>query len=115
FDEKDIARVIHRYVDDPVDFANIRARLMASPDLVLLKPQQAGPLTDPLAGRVTGRVNGRVTGEATEPAVFTTRQILRTEHDMMRSADTLSGRRGFGISDAGRAGAVRCVEGDNPL
>ncbi|MCR5944053.1 Ti-type conjugative transfer relaxase TraA, partial [Ochrobactrum sp. XJ1] len=111
FDEKDIARVIHRYVDDPVDFANIRARLMASPDLVLLKPQQAGPLTDPM----TGRVNGRVAGEATEPAVFTTRQILRTEHDMMRSADTLSGRRGFGISDAGRAGAVRCVEGDNPL
>ncbi|WP_170873286.1 MobA/MobL family protein, partial [Brucella intermedia] len=29
FDEKDIARVIHRYVDDPADFANIRARLMA--------------------------------------------------------------------------------------
>jgi len=111
FDEKDIARVIHRYVDDPVDFANIRARLMASPDLALLKPQQAGPLTDPM----TGRVNGRVTGEAREPAIFTTRQILRTEHDMMRSADTLSGRKGFGISDAGRAGAVRFVEGDNPL
>ncbi|WKT93342.1 Ti-type conjugative transfer relaxase TraA [Brucella anthropi] len=103
FDEQDIARVIHRYVDDPVDFANIRARLMASPDLALLKPQQAGPPT------------GRVSGETTEPAIFTTRQILRTEHDMMRSADTLSGRRGFGISDAGRAGAVRFVEGDNPL
>ncbi|EXL05096.1 ATP-dependent RecD-like DNA helicase [Brucella sp. NBRC 13694] len=111
FDEKDIARVIHRYVDDPADFANIRARLMASPDLVLLNPQQAGPMT----GRMTGRVNGRVTGETTEPAIFTTRQILRTEHDMMRSADALSGRKGFGISDAGRAGAVRFVEGDNPL
>jgi len=103
FDEKDIARVIHRYVDDPVDFANIRARLMASPDLALLKPQQAGPPT------------GRVSGEAREPAIFTTRQILRTEHDMMRSADILSGRKGFGISDAGRAGAVHFVEGDNPL
>ncbi|OIS94928.1 Ti-type conjugative transfer relaxase TraA [Brucella cytisi] len=107
FDEKDIARVIHRYVDDPVDFANIRARLMASPDLVLLKPQQADPMT--------GRVNGLVTGEAMEPAIFTTRKILRTEHDMMRSADILSGRKGFGISDAGRSGAVRFVEGDNPL
>ncbi len=103
FDEKDIARVIHRYVDDPADFANIRARLMTSPDLVLLKPQQAGPM------------NGRVNGEATEPAIFTTRKILRTEHDMMRSADALSRRKGFGISDAGRAGAVRFVEGDNPL
>ncbi|KAB2758610.1 Ti-type conjugative transfer relaxase TraA [Brucella anthropi] len=111
FDEKDIARVIHRYVDDPADFANIRARLMASPDLVLLKPQQAGPLTDPMTGPMTGRV----TGETTEPAIFTTRQILRTEHDMMRSADALSRRKGFGISDAGRAGAVRFVEGDNPL
>lgn len=111
FDEKDIARVIHRYVDDPADFANIRARLMASPDLVLLKPQQSGALTDP----IKGRVNGRVKGEATEPAIFTTRKILRTEHNMMRSADILSGRKGFGISDAGRAAAVRFVEGDNPL
>ncbi|KAB2670172.1 Ti-type conjugative transfer relaxase TraA [Ochrobactrum sp. LMG 5442] len=111
FDEKDIARVIHRYVDDPADFANIRARLMASPDLVLLNPQQAGPMT----GSMTGPVNGRVTGETREPAIFTTRKILRTEHNMMRSADILSGRKGFGISDAGRAGAVRFVEGDNPL
>lgn len=111
FDEKDIARVIHRYVDDSADFANIRARLMASPDLVLLKPQQSGALTDP----IKGRVNGRVKGEATEPAIFTTRKILRTEHNMMRSADILSGRKGFGISDAGRAAAVRFVEGDNPL
>nr|WP_138725226.1 Ti-type conjugative transfer relaxase TraA [Brucella intermedia] len=111
FDEKDIARVIHRYVDDPADFANIRARLMASPDLVLLKPQQSGALTDP----IKGRVNGRVKGEATEPAIFTTRKILRTEHNMMRSADILSGRKGFGISDAGRAAALRFVEEDNPL
>ncbi len=84
---------------------------MASPDLVLLNPQQAGPMT----GSMTGRVNGRVTGETREPAIFTTRKILRTEHDMMRSADILSGRKGFGISDAGRAGAVRFVEADNPL
>ncbi|PDS61699.1 Ti-type conjugative transfer relaxase TraA, partial [Rhizobium anhuiense] len=40
FDERDIAKALHRYVDDPADFANIRARLMASDDLVLLKPQQ---------------------------------------------------------------------------
>ncbi|KPH06294.1 conjugal transfer protein TraA, partial [Rhizobium acidisoli] len=29
FDEKDIAKALHRTVDDPGDFANIRARLMA--------------------------------------------------------------------------------------
>ncbi|MEJ5021192.1 Ti-type conjugative transfer relaxase TraA [Ochrobactrum vermis] len=98
FDEKDIARIIHRYVDDPVDFSNIRARLMASNDLVLLKPQQVG----------------RLTGQATEPAIFTTRQILRTEYDMVCSADVLSNKKGFGIVEAKRLAAVRCVETGDP-
>ncbi|WP_176707475.1 MobA/MobL family protein, partial [Rhizobium leguminosarum] len=40
FDERDIAKALHRTVDDPADFANIRARLMASDDLIMLKPQQ---------------------------------------------------------------------------
>ncbi|RUM05471.1 MobA/MobL family protein, partial [Rhizobium fabae] len=41
FDERDIAKALHRTVDDPADFASIRARLMASDNLVMLKPQQA--------------------------------------------------------------------------
>ncbi|PDT26740.1 Ti-type conjugative transfer relaxase TraA, partial [Rhizobium sp. L9] len=40
FDERDIAKALHRYVDDPSDFATIRARLMASDELVMLKPQE---------------------------------------------------------------------------
>ncbi|MBZ7925801.1 Ti-type conjugative transfer relaxase TraA [Ensifer adhaerens] len=98
FDERDIAKALHRYVDDPVDFANIRARLMASDDLVLLKAQQVDTQM----------------GNATEPAVFTTREILRIEYDMAESAEVLSMRKGFGVSGAKAAAAVRSVETADP-
>lgn len=94
FDEKDIARALHRYVNDPVDFANIRARLMASDDLVLLKPQQVDAET----------------GKATEPAVFTTREILRIEYYMAQSARALADRNGFVVSAARVAEAIRTIE-----
>ncbi len=94
FDEKHIAKALHRYVDDPTDFANIRARLMASDDLVLLKPQQVD----------------RQTGKVAEPAIFTTREILRIEYDMAQSAEVLSQREGFGIAEAKIVAAVRSVE-----
>lgn len=98
FDEKDMARALHRYVDDPSDFANIRARLMASDNLVLLKAQQVDWQT----------------GKVTEPAIFTTREILRIEYDMARSAEVLSQRKGFGIADAKIARAVRSFETADP-
>ncbi|MFQ6163030.1 Ti-type conjugative transfer relaxase TraA [Sinorhizobium meliloti] len=94
FDEKDIAKALHRYVDDPVDFTNIRARLMASDELVMLSPQQLDAET----------------GKASEPAVFTTREILRLEYAMAESARVLSMRRGFAVSDAQVAAAVRSIE-----
>lgn len=98
FDEKDIAKALHRYVDDPVDFSNIRARLMASDDLVLLKPQQVDAET----------------GKAAEPAVFTTREILRIEYDMARSASVLSKRPGFAVSADAVAAAIGKVETQDP-
>lgn len=94
FDERDIAKALHRYVDDPVDFANIRARLIASDDLVLLKPQQVDSET----------------GKVSEPAIFTTRDILRTEYDMAQSAHLLAERRGFAVSDLAVAAAIETVE-----
>nr|WP_246709662.1 Ti-type conjugative transfer relaxase TraA [Rhizobium laguerreae] len=98
FDERDIAKALHRYVDDPLVFANIRARLMASDDLIMLKPQQIDAET----------------GKASEPAVFTTREILRIEYDMARSAQVLSERRGFAVSSRHVAAAVRHVETGDP-
>nr|WP_236771030.1 Ti-type conjugative transfer relaxase TraA [Agrobacterium tumefaciens] len=98
FDEKEIAKALHRYVDDPVDFANIRARLMASDDLVTLKPQVFDPET----------------GKAAEPAVFTTRDMLRIEYDMAQSARVLSQRKGFAVSSQAVAAAVETVETADP-
>ncbi|MDH0910532.1 Ti-type conjugative transfer relaxase TraA [Rhizobium pusense] len=98
FDEKEIARALHRYVDDPVDFANIRVRLMASDDLVTLKPQVFDPET----------------GKAAEPAVFTTRDMLRIEYDMVQSARVLSERKGFAVSSQAVAAAVETVETADP-
>ncbi|MEJ6849884.1 Ti-type conjugative transfer relaxase TraA [Sinorhizobium fredii] len=98
FEERDIAKALHRYVDDPVDFVNIRARLMASDDLVLLKPQEVDAQT----------------GRASEPAVFTTREILRIEYDMAQSAQALSERKGFGVSTKQVAAAIRNVETADP-
>jgi len=98
FDEKDIAKALHSYVDDPTDFANIRARLMASDDLILLKPQQVE----------------RQTGKVAEPAIFTTREILRIEYDMAQSAEVLSQRKGFGIAEARIAAAIQSVETADP-
>lgn len=98
FDERDIAKALHRYVDDPADFAKLRAKLMASDDLVLLKPQQADPQTGRLA----------------QAAVFTTRDILRTEYDMAQSADALARRKGFGVAVAKIAAAVEAIETADP-
>ncbi|TAU03839.1 Ti-type conjugative transfer relaxase TraA [Rhizobium ruizarguesonis] len=98
FDERDIAKALHRYVDDPAVFANIRARLMASDALVMLKPQQLDAET----------------GKASEPAVFTTREILRIEYDMARSAQLLAEGCGFGVSDRVVAAAIRNVEARDP-
>ncbi|AUW46796.1 Ti-type conjugative transfer relaxase TraA [Rhizobium leguminosarum] len=98
FDERDIAKALHRIVDDPAVFANIRARLMASDELVMLKPQQIDAET----------------GKASEPAVFTTRAILRIEYDMARSAQLLAERRGFAVSDRVVAAAIRNVEARDP-
>ncbi|WP_312409775.1 Ti-type conjugative transfer relaxase TraA [Shinella sp.] len=94
FDEKDIAKALHRYVDDPTDFANIRARVMACDELVLLRLQQAD----------------RQTGTVAEPAIFTTRAALRIEYDMAQSADNLSKRTGFKIADPTVAAAVHKVQ-----
>ncbi|MDR9775595.1 Ti-type conjugative transfer relaxase TraA [Rhizobium hidalgonense] len=98
FDERDIAKALHRTVDDPTDFANIRARLMASDQLVMLKPQEIDAET----------------GKVSEPAVFTTRDILRLEYDMAHSAQVLLERDGFGVSPPHVEAAIKRVETGDP-
>lgn len=95
FDAREIARALHRYVDDPTVFANIRAQLMASSDLVTLKPQQIDPET----------------GKASEVAIFTTRAMLRTEYDMAQSASELALRTGFMVGTEKVDAAIHTIEG----
>ena len=98
FDEREIARALHRYVDDPTVFANIRAHLMASSDLVMLKPQQFDADT----------------GKVSDVAVFTTRIMLRTEYDMAQSAQELSNRSGFKVTSQRIDDAIHVVEQRDP-
>lgn len=98
FDEREIARALHRYVDDPTVFANIRAQLMASSDLVTLKPQQIDPDT----------------GKVGDVAVFTTRAMLRTEYDMAQSAQALSRQSVFKVTSEKVDDAIRVVESRDP-
>ncbi|WP_349958978.1 Ti-type conjugative transfer relaxase TraA [Rhizobium sp. ZPR3] len=94
FDEAEIARALHRHVDDPIVFANIRAKLMASDDLVMLRPQQVSSET----------------GGVELPAVFTTRATIRTEFHMARSAFNLSNIGGFAISSSQVDAAIGEIE-----
>ncbi|MFK0164862.1 Ti-type conjugative transfer relaxase TraA [Rhizobium sp. NPDC090279] len=94
FDEAEIARALHRHVDDPIVFANIRAKLMASDDLVMLRPQQVSAET----------------GGVELPAVFTTRATIRTEFHMARSAFNLSNIGGFAVSSSQVDAAIVEVE-----
>ncbi|MBB2697636.1 UNVERIFIED_ORG: Ti-type conjugative transfer relaxase TraA [Rhizobium esperanzae] len=98
FDERDIAKTLHRYVDDPADFANIRARLMASNQLIMLKPQEIDAET----------------GKTTEPTVFTIGDTLRIEYEMVQSAKVLSERRGFGVPERHVNAAIESVETRDP-
>ena len=94
FDEAEIARALHRHVDDPIVFANIRAKLMASDDLVMLRPQQVSAET----------------GGVERPALFTTRSTIRTEFHMARSAFNLSNIGGFAVSSSQVDAAIVEIE-----
>ena len=77
FTRRDIAREINRYVDDGGAFQAILARVMASPELRQLAPEQ-----------------GR------QPARFSTRAMIQAERDMMAEAQRLARTGTHGVSPA---------------
>lgn len=98
FDERDIAKTVHRFVDDPAVFADVMAKVKASPDLVTIRPE----IRDPEAETV-----------AAAP-VYSTREIVRAEHAMAQAADTLARRRGFAVGAAVVARSIATIEGKDP-
>lgn len=76
FDERDLARIIHRYVDDPITFQRLLARVLASPVCLRLDRE-----------RVDLTTGARI------PQKFTTREMIRLESEMISRARYLAGAR----------------------
>lgn len=74
FDRYDVARALHRYIDDPQSFQNAFAAVMASTALVELRPEQKGEL-----------------------ARLTTREMLEIEQAMAASASLMGVTHGHGV------------------
>jgi len=90
FSECDLAKLVHRYIDEPGKFTNIMAQLMTSPELVWLQRQTLNFMT----------------GERI-PERLATRTMIRTEADMARQALHLSGEEAFAVSEAALAVTFR--------
>ncbi|MEP0232710.1 Ti-type conjugative transfer relaxase TraA [Roseibium sp.] len=93
FDERDIAKYLHRYVDDPGQFQDLLARVLTSADVVKLAVEVIDP----------------VTGEQV-PAKFTSREMLRLEAEMGRRADDLVSATSHGVDVRSRAEILSRVQ-----
>jgi Ti-type conjugative transfer relaxase TraA len=82
FDQRDVARALHRYVDGTEEFQSAFAKVMASPALVELQPE---------------RRDGR--GNVAELARYSTREMIEIERGMASSAGALSEARGHGVAE----------------
>jgi Ti-type conjugative transfer relaxase TraA len=76
FDRHDVARALHRYIDQPDRFQMAFARVMASPALLELQPEQRD------AWSATGRV--------VQLARYTTQAQFQIERDMAERADRMA-------------------------
>jgi Ti-type conjugative transfer relaxase TraA len=83
FDERDVAKVLHRYVDDPTVFQKLMLRIILNPEVLRLQRD-----TIEFA-----------TGEKV-PARYSTRAMIRLEATMVRQALWLSNRDGHAVSEA---------------
>ncbi|MDX8327237.1 MULTISPECIES: Ti-type conjugative transfer relaxase TraA [Agrobacterium] len=83
FDERDVAKVLHRYVDDPAVFQQLMLRIILNPEVLRLQRD-----TIEFA-----------TGEKV-PARYSTRAMIRLEATMVRQAIWLSNRDGHAVSEA---------------
>ncbi|TIQ37257.1 MAG: Ti-type conjugative transfer relaxase TraA [Mesorhizobium sp.] len=82
FGERDVAKVLHRYVDDPGIFQQLLARVLQSPEVLRLQ-------RDTVAFATGERV----------PARYTTRELIRLEAEMARRSVWLIGRETHGVPE----------------
>lgn len=87
FDERDVAKILHRYVDDAGTFQTLMARILQSPDCL----------------RLEGETVDFATGEVLR-ARFTTRELIKLEAEMVSRASFLTRQTGFGVREEVLAG-----------
>lgn len=83
FDERDVAKILHRYIDDADRFRSLLSRI----------------LKDPQALRLTGGRIDFATG-LRAPTRYTTRELIRLEAAMVNRAVWLAGRNAHAVPDA---------------
>lgn len=82
FTEGDIAKVLHRYVDDVGAFNHLLACIMQNPDVLRLEGERIG-----FASGIR------------EPAKYTTRELIRLEAEMANRAVWLASRSSHGVRE----------------
>lgn len=82
FDERDVARTVHRYTDSYEDFQALFLRVGSLENQVMI----ASPIFDPMTDKIIER------------AKYTTTEVLDTERTMIASARSLVGRDGFAVN-----------------
>jgi Ti-type conjugative transfer relaxase TraA len=82
FGERDVAKLLHRYIDDAGAFQHLMARILQSPEALRLERESV----DLETGEI---LRGK----------YTTRELIRLEAEMASRAMFLSGRNGFAVRD----------------
>jgi Ti-type conjugative transfer relaxase TraA len=80
FDERDVAKILHRYVDDAGLFQSLMARILQSPETLRLDRERMDFATGVRA-----------------PTKYTTRELIRLEAEMANRAIWLSQRSSHGV------------------
>ncbi len=80
FDERDVAKILHRYINDAGLFQSLMARILQSPETLRLDRERLDFVTGVRA-----------------PAKYTTRELIRLEAEMANRAIWLSRRSSHGV------------------
>ncbi|NKK61323.1 Ti-type conjugative transfer relaxase TraA [Rhizobium leguminosarum bv. viciae] len=83
FDDRDVAKILHRYIDDAALFQNLLVRILQSPRALRLERDRID----------------FATGVRT-PAKYTTREMIKLEAEMVNRAIWLSDRASHGVREA---------------
>ncbi|AGB73794.1 MULTISPECIES: Ti-type conjugative transfer relaxase TraA [Rhizobium] len=85
FDERDVAKILHRYIDDAGLFQSLMARILQSPETLRLERERI-----------------EFSGGLRVPTKYTTRDLVRLEAEMANRAIWLAQRSSHGVADAVR-------------